>query len=511
MKGEPIPGARITDISDKAGGFREHGRTDELGEFTIPGLRVGQKLVLKAEHTGLGLRGTAKAEVQTNGSVEIRLEGYERTGVSGRVVNHKGEPISSVNIDLMHWDPLGDMGFSSTVAVTDGDGRFEGIGLIVGDEYTITAKAEEYREEETEMFTATAGMRQIDDLILLPVVNRFFIEGRITDTSGEPVHGARLYISEPEWRETLTDETGDFRFDDLSMAVINDVNIDHPEYAFHSFTILKTNQHHDLVLVKANGYIAGKVVDADGNPIERAMVSIEAEEDSSGYIYSGVRANVLGEFELKHIKDSIVSIYATDNRDYKIFEGIAVNQRDLVLTLTPAEPRPEPTPEQQAQRKAQQAYDHDAEERFKALVNQPAPELAIADWLSGPPVSVGDLKGKTIALYFWDDMEFSDRVQWARLLNLLQEVYREKGLVCVAICPATTEVKTVNQHIAEHSLAYSIGLDSPTDVVGADGGTFDRYAMGWGAPFVLINTAGEISGRVWDSELESQIQILLAD
>ena len=63
----------------------------------------------------------------------------------------------------------------------------------------------------------------------------------------------------------------------------------------------------------------------------------------------------------------------------------------------------------------------------------------------------------------------------------------------------------------EHSLTCLIGLDGPTDVVGAKGETFDRYAIGWGAPIVLINTAGEITGRVWDSELESQIQILLAD
>ena len=181
------------------------------------------------------------------------------------------------------------------------------------------------------------------------------------------------------------------------------------------------------------------------------------------------------------------------------------------MTLTPTEPRPEPTPEQQARRKAQHAYVQDAEERFKTLVDQPAPELAVDKWLSGAPVSVGDLKGKTIALYFWDDVEFSDRVQWARLLNLLQEAYGEKGFVCVAICPATAAVETFKQHIAEHSLAYSIGLDSPTDVVGAKGETFDRYAVGWGGSFVLINTAGEITGRVWDSELEDQIQALLAD
>ena len=133
-----------------------------------------------------------------------------------------------------------------------------------------------------------------------------------------------------------------------------------------------------------------------------------------------------------------------------------------------------------------------------------------AEWLSDFPVSVGDLKGKTIALFFWH-VKDSDTVQWARLLNLLQEIYGAKGVVCVAICSADSEIETVKRHIAEHSLAYSIGLDIPTDVVGAKGETFDRYAVGWGDEFVLINTEGEIAGRVWDSELEEQIQILLAD
>ena len=507
--GEPVAGVKITDMRER---YKEYGRSNESGAFTVRGLQVGQKLSLRAEHTGLGLRGTAEVEVQPDESFEIRLHSYDRTRISGRVVNREGEPMPSVNIDLTHWDSQRHMGSSSTVAVTDGDGMFRGIGLIVGDEYTISANAEGYREAETELFTAKSEMSQIENLTLLPVESRFFIEGRIADTSGKPVYGARFYISQPPYTETLTGENGVFRIDDLSTAVINEVNIDHPEYAFHSFKILRANQRHDFVLIKADGYISGTVVDADGNPIERANVMVEAEEDSSGYIYSGVRANVLGEFELKHIKDAMVSIYVSADRDYKIFEGIEVNQRDLVLTLTPTEPRPEPTPEEQARRKAQQAYDEDAEERFKTLVNQPAPELAVSEWMSGPPISIGDLEDKTVALYFWDDMEISDRIHWARLLNLLQEVYGEKGLVCVAVCPATTEIETVKQHIAEHSLDYSIGLDSSTDVVGGVGETFHRFAFGWpAAPFTLINAAGEITGRVWDSELESQIQAMLAD
>ncbi len=505
--GEPVPGVRITDFQDR---YKEYGRSNELGAFTVRGLRVGQKLTLKAEHTGLGLRGTNEVEVQPDESVEIRLQSYARVKIAGRVINREGEPISSVNIDLMRWDPQRNRGISSTVAVTDGDGWFRGLELIVGDAYTITAKAEGYREADTEMFTATAEMTQIDNLILFPVLSQFFIEGHVTDSAGKPVRGARLNMQYPEFKQTLTDEDGGYRFEGLSMAVINELNIDHTDYAYHQFTILKSNQRHDLVLVKADGYITGKVVDADSNPIERARVSVEAEDDDSGYIYVGTRANVLGEFELKYIKDSIVSIYVSDNRGYKIFEGIEVNQRDLVLTLTPAEPRPEFTPEQQARRKAQAAYVQDAEERFKTLVNKPAPELAVAQWLSGSSVSLEDMKGKMIALFFWH-VKDSDRVKWARLLNLLQEVYGERGFICVAICSATTELEKVKQYISRYSLAYSIGLDSPTDVIGARGMTFDRYALGWGAPIILINGAGEITGRVWDSELEEWIQTLLAN
>ena len=507
--GEPVAGARITDVRDW---HKEYGRSDESGEFTVGGLRPGQKLGLKAEHSGLRLRGKVEIEVQPGASVEIQMEQYERVKVSGRVVSRAGEPMPSVNIDLMRWDPQRRMGQSTTVTVTSGDGWFREIGLIVGDEYVISAKAEGYREAETEMFTATTEMTQIADFSLFPVDSRFFIEGRITDTFGVPVRGSRIFIQQgSEHWETRTDENGDYRLEDLSMAVVIEVEIYHPEYAYHKFKILKTNQRHDLVLVKADGYLAGKVVNVDGKPIEQATVTVEAEEDpSSAYVYSGVRTNVQGEFELKHIKDPTVSIYAAKDRNYKTFESIAVNQRDLVLTLTPPEPKPEPTPTQQAEREAQQSYVNAAEERVKTLVNQPAPELSVAEWLSGSPTSIEDLKGKTIALHFWD-LDNIHHVRQIRLLNILQEVYQDKGLVCVAICPAATVVETLKQHIAAESLPYSVGLDLSIDVVGARGETSDLYAVGGRSEIVLINTVGEIAGRAWDSEFEDRIQVLLGD
>ena len=506
--GEPVPGARITDAYE---GYIEYGISNERGELSIHGLRHRPRLKFAAEHSDLKLRGSTEVEIQPGASVEIRMKSYKSVKVSGRVVNPKGEPVPSVNIDRMRWDPERHEGISSTVAVTDGEGRFQGITLIVGDQYGIYARTEGYREAKTELFTATTEMNQISDLVLQPAGGPYFIEGRITDTSGKPVNGARLIASQQSqhW-ETLTDANGDYRLENLSMVVLYQLEIIHPDYAHHTFEILKTNQRHDLVLVKADGYLAGKVVDAAGKPIYRASVSIDPQEDPvSGVVYPSVATDGQGEFELEYIKDLTVSIDVGTDHAYGVFEDIKVNQRDLVLTLTPTEPIPAPTLNLKQQ--TRWAYEEESEERFKTLmVGKPAPELAVEEWLTGDVSSIRDLKGNTIVLDFWESGN-SDNIQSVRLLNLLHEIYQQKELVCVTIFPATEEVESVKQHISEHSLEYPIGLDSPTEVVGANGETFDRYAIGGRGSIVLINTGGEITGAVYPWDLGDQIQNLFAD
>ena len=122
--------------------------------------------------------------------------------------------------------------------------------------------------------------------------------------------------------------------------------------------------------------------------------------------------------------------------------------------------------------------------------------MEVAEWLSGTPVSIKDLKGKTIALYFWEPAHLNYR-QWVDLLNSLHQTYHEKGLVCVAVCATTAKVeKVLKQHIAEQPLDYSVGLDRATVVVGARGKTFDRYAVRSSNSVVLINSEGEIAGIV---------------
>ena len=73
-------------------------------DFTVAGLRSGQRLGFKAEHSGLGLRGMAEIEVKLGVPIEIRMKPYGWVKVSGRVVDHAGNPMPSMDIQLIHWD-----------------------------------------------------------------------------------------------------------------------------------------------------------------------------------------------------------------------------------------------------------------------------------------------------------------------------------------------------------------------------------------------------------------------
>ena len=335
--GEPVVDAKIINLQ----WAHELNLSNAHGEFTLRQLRPGQKLVLKAEHRGLKLRGTVAVEVQPGASVEIQMQPYELIRISGRVLNDKGEPVPSVTIGLMHhFHTNPHIQTMPTVSLTDSDGRFKGVELIVGDQYTLSASANGYQPVQTDQFTVTASLSQIADLVLLPAAGPFFIEGRLTDTAGQPVHGAEVHITTKTQRwATFTDENGDYRFEELPTPQIGQLGIAHSEYAYHVFKGLKSNQRHDLVLVKADGYLTGKILDVNGKPIEGATVGVHiTEEEPTGYVYVLVLTNALGTFELKHIKDKVVQLYVRHKRNRKIFKDIAVNQRNLVLTLTAAKP-----------------------------------------------------------------------------------------------------------------------------------------------------------------------------
>ena len=166
--GKPVAGAWVTE--EWTVRMPEGGKSNEQGEFTLRGHQAGQLLLLKAEQVERQLHGAAEVEVQPDKTVEIRMERYEQVEVSGRVVDQNGEPIPGVSIVLSQRVNQQGPTVGTDVAVTDNNGRYSRVRLMVGENYIIQAQpyAGGYFAAYTDEFTATKEMTQIADLTLRP-------------------------------------------------------------------------------------------------------------------------------------------------------------------------------------------------------------------------------------------------------------------------------------------------------------------------------------------------------
>ncbi len=260
--------------------------------------------------------------------------------------------------------------------------------------------------------------------------------------------------------------------------------------------------------------VSGRVVDGEGKPMPSVPIVLSGWNDTKGFVGTNV-AVTDSDGRFRGVKLFVGEEYMiTTNADPEIYYGAITGRftataemsqlSDLVVDKKP--------PDQVAKHQAWRVRMQEVEQRFETLVGKTAPELAVAEWLSGPAISIRDLKGKTVVLHFWElAHDNKQNILWIDMLNDLQGTYQDKGLVCAAICSATAKVDRVKRYIAEQSIIYSVGLDRPTEVDGAKGKTFDRYAAGRSNTVVLINPTGEISEMAYRSNLEKRIKTLLAD
>lgn len=109
------------------------------------------------------------------------------------------------------------------------------------------------------------------------------ITGRVLNHDGQPLAGGRVVIYKIDGghhRDTLTNDTGAFRFDDLSYGVY----IVFTQGAEDGEQVEKYHRPGDFVTlqVKRGGVITGTVTDSTGEPVIAARVQIRRVRDASG-------------------------------------------------------------------------------------------------------------------------------------------------------------------------------------------------------------------------------------
>ena len=508
--GAPVKNATVTASAIDMFDGRGDAHADENGVFVVknlpPGLYNLYLGVAPEGWTAVPKGRILVVEGQTVSNVDLNLI---RCGViTGRVTEpDTGEPIANHNVfchDAAHPESLG----KRHSAATDETGVYQ-IHAAPGRALVFASAPPDYEDigEVSRSVDVVEGETVTIDFQFSKGIE---LVVRTLTKAGESVAGA--WVTE-EWTVAMpeggkSNEQGEYTLRGHQAGQLLLLKAEHVERQLHGTAEVEV-QPGKTVEIRMGRYeqveVSGRVVDQNGEPIpgvsivlsqrvnqQRSTVGTDvavtvgtdvAVTDNDGR-YRGVRLMVGEKYIIQ--ADPYARGYFAAYTD----EFTATKEMTQIadLTLRPGN-AVKSAWEQGEEHQTHQMYAQEAEVRLEALMGVPAPELKVAKWLSGLPVSIGDLKGKTIALYFWD-LSDSDNVLCIEVLNYLQKAYRKKGLVCIAVCPAAAEVEVAKRLIREKSLIYPVALDSRTKTIYARGETFDRYAVGWGDPVILIDRKG---------------------
>lgn len=521
--GEPVTDAAVTVRGTDLSHGRGEARVDENGVFVVKNLPRG----LYDLSLGIGPDGWTAipkghilvTEGQTVSDVDLSLI---RCGViTGRVIDtDTGEPIANHNVyfhDAAHPESLG----RRHRAATDETGVYR-IHAAPGQALVFTRAPRDYEDigEVSRVVHVVEGETATVDFQFAKGIELVI---RMLTKAGKPVAGARVT---EEWTRVVpeggkSNEHGEYTLGGLWPGQPLFLRAEHIERGLRGTAEVEF-QPGVQVEIRMERYeqveVSGRVVDQNGEPIPGVSIVLTQWDDQKGSLvgtnvavtdndgrYHGVRF-IAGEKYIINAHPYTGGYFAAATDEFTATEAMT---QIADLTLLPGN-AVKSVWDQEAEHQTEEMYAQEAKVRLEALMGKSAPELKVAEWLTGRSISIGELKGKVIALYFWD-LSDSDNVLCIDVLNFLQKSYLKKGLVCIAVCPAATDVDGARRIIKEKSLIYPVALDGETKILSARGETFDRYAIGWGDPVILINRKGEIADIAYPLNLQDRIQVLLAN
>jgi prepilin-type processing-associated H-X9-DG protein len=214
--GEGVAGATVR---SKWGGQPSPAKTQTDGSFELPlggqQPREYEALLLDATHPDMpDYRGILMKPFQSESDAEGVIE-MRRTGtIRGQVLTEDGNPIPSAKVRTTLRAEM--RGWPDGNVTADGEGRYEWTDAASGVQYTVTATADGYGQDNSEQFSVDEDEKhEVRDLVLL--VADQIIEGRVVNEEGNPVAGVNVNCNSRATgsRNTTTDEEGRFRLTNL--------------------------------------------------------------------------------------------------------------------------------------------------------------------------------------------------------------------------------------------------------------------------------------------------------
>jgi len=213
-----------------------------------------------------------------------------------------------------------------------------------------------------------------------------------------------------------------------------------------------------LKLRRAQGSVAGRVVDVQGNPIAGAAVSdgdVRGVSDSKGaFRLTGVE------------RDGTINVNSdSEHFGLKSFRGLP---QDLVVVVQEPKPR---------------YSDNSAVGASGPAVGSPAQELISGMALDGKTVRLADFKSHVVVLDFWG-IHCGPCVGALPAVQRIWKQYASMGVVVIGMHNAGDNLAEIRKFVKENDLQYPIVLDAD-DENGSFGKTFRAYGV-FSIPSVVV-------------------------
>lgn len=307
-RGNPVPGA---ELAYEQHDFRRSGLPKGLpavsgadGRFRlmVP-TTSGAEIVVKHEEfspTRVPLPPAAASAPRP----DVRVVLKKGAAVSGTVVDEQGQPLAGarvlMQIDFSDHESVirSSSDFPETVA--GAGGRFSFEHLPPG-RYDLVARADGLAPGFRPGIEVREGRTELDPLVLSPGVT---LEGRVVDTEGKPIEGARVSLQNQSQipagdSEVTTKPDGSFSFSALRPGLRTSISAYKDGYRWepHPGIPVELPAARPVRIVLAQGCrITGRVVDERGRPVPDAELSFREERGSSSSSH-GLSADREGFFE----------------------------------------------------------------------------------------------------------------------------------------------------------------------------------------------------------------------
>jgi len=285
------------------------------------------------------------------------------------------------------------------------------------------------------------------------------ISGKVVDIDGKPVAAAS--VTTTQWHSragygqgsVTTDPSGGYTIAKLMPGYRYSIRVSARGFGDGNADQLlpkpgETLPAANITLIRADSFVAGRVIDSHGFPLANARVTLDVSDQIS------VSTDKQGKFRIEGVApgDVVIQVKAGDEW---MSSRVTAGKDNIIRTES----------------LAAQQREEEARPKPVDYAGKYAPEISVSNWVNVSPVTMSDLKGKIVIFDMWGCCVDS-LVETQQLAHQ----FAARGVVAIGLNVSGASLRDVQEHVAQEKLTLPIAIDKDTaKAFGSDG--FEYYAL----------------------------------